>query len=102
MAKDIRADGVGVLYGVGAARQTAYARLGVHTVGELIEHYPRAYEHRGNVRLLADAPQDEKCAVVLTVATMPRVHLIRRGMSLLKLRAYDDSASCEITFFNQN
>ena len=102
MSKDIRTDGVGALYGVGTARQAAYARMGVHTVGELIEHYPRVYEHRGNVRLLADAPQDEKCAVVLTVATVPRVHLIRRGMNLLKLRAYDDSASCEITFFNQN
>ena len=93
---------VGALYGVGAARQKAYARLGVHTVGQLLEHYPRAYENRGNVRLLCDAPSDGKCAVVLTVATSPRLSMIRRGMTLLKFRAYDDSGSCEITYFNQN
>ncbi len=93
---------VGALYGVGAVRQKAYARLGVRTVGELLEHYPRAYEHRGDIRLLCDAPSDGKCAVVLTVATVPRIANIRRGMSLLKFRAYDDSGSCEITYFNQN
>ncbi len=98
---DWRSISVGSLYGVGRARQAAYARLGVHTVGELLEHYPRAYEHRGDIRLLSDAPCDGKCAVVLTVATVPRTTMIRRGMTLLKFRAYDDSGSCEVTFFNQ-
>ena len=93
---------VTTLYGVGKARESAYARLGVRTVGELLEHYPRAYENRGEVKLLVDAPIDARCAVILTVATQPRVHTIRRGMSLLKFRAYDESGSCEITFFNQN
>ncbi len=98
----IQDSSVGTLYGVGAAREKAYARLGVHTVGELLEHYPRAYENRGDVRLLCDAPEEGKCAVVLTVATAPRLSMIRRGMTLLKFRAYDDSGSCEITYFNQN
>ena len=93
---------VTTLYGVGKARESAYARLGVRTVGELLEHYPRAYENRGDTRLLADAPVEGRCSVILTVATQPRVHTIRRGMSLLKFRAYDESGSCEITFFNQN
>lgn len=90
------------LYGVGKARESAYARLGVRTVGELLEHYPRSYENRGDIKLLTTAPADAKCAVLLTVATQPRVSNIRRGMSLLKFRAYDESGTCEITFFNQN
>ena len=90
------------LYGVGKARESAYARLGVRTVGDLLEHYPRSYENRGDIRLLETAPTDGKCAVLLTVATQPRVSMIRRDMSLLKFRAYDESGSCEITFFNQN
>ncbi|MBR0443292.1 MAG: ATP-dependent DNA helicase RecG [Clostridia bacterium] len=93
---------VGSLYGVGTAREKAYARLGVHTVGQLLEHYPRAYENRGDVRLLCNTSTDGKSAVVLTVATAPRLSMIRRGMTLLKFRAYDDSGSCEITYFNQN
>ncbi len=90
------------LYGVGRAREAAYTRLGVRTVGDLLEHYPRSYENRGDVKPLASAPVDGKCAVELTVATQPKISMIRRGMSLVKFRAYDDSGSCEITFFNQN
>ncbi len=93
---------VDTLFGVGKARAAAYARLGVRTIGELVEHYPRAYENRADVRLLCDAPSDSRCAVVLTVATQPKISMIRRGMTLVKFRAYDDSGSCEITFFNQN
>ena len=90
------------LQGVGEVKSKAYRRLGVETVGDLLYHYPRAYENRGDVRLLADCDGTSKCSVILTVSTAPRTALIRRGMSLLRFRAYDESAVCEITFFNQD
>ena len=37
-----------------------------------------------------------------TVATAPKIARIRRGMSILKFRAYDESGSCEISYFNQD
>lgn len=89
------------LYGIGAARAAAYARLGVQSVEELLAHYPRGYEDRGNIRLLADCEGEEKSALLLTVATEPKSARIRGRMSMLKFRAYDDSGICEITFFNQ-
>ena len=92
---------IGKLYGVGAVKKEAYARLGVHTVGDLLAHYPRGYEDRGNIRLLSESDGESKCAYLLTVATEPRSARIRGRMSLLKFRAYDDSGICEITFFNQ-
>ena len=95
---------VGALYGVGPARQRAFARMGVHTVEDLLHHYPRAYEYRGNVTLMQHASAEGKSATILTVATAPRVHMIKRGMSLLKFRATEDATGdiCEITYFNQN
>ena len=89
------------LYGIGAARAAAYARLGVQSVEELLAHYPRGYEDRGNIRLLADCEGEGKSALLLTVATEPKSARIRGRMSMLKFRAYDDSGVCEITFFNQ-
>lgn len=93
---------VGTLHGVGKVKQTAYASAGVFTLYDLLYYFPRAYENRAHVLELADTTPDSKCATVLTVATEPRVANIKRGMSLLKFRAFDDSASCEITYFNQN
>ena len=89
------------LAGVGATRAAALAKLGIETVGQLVRHYPRGYQFRGNVKPLAQAESGEVASFVLTVATDPTLAALRRGMTLCKLRAFDESASCEITFFNQ-
>ena len=93
---------VTVLSGVGKTRAAAYARLGIFTLGDLVRHYPRAYENRGDVRLLADARTDGKTAVVLTVGSEPRSVRLRNHRSFLKFRAFDDSGICEIVYFNQD
>ena len=91
------------LPGIGPAKEAAYAKMGIFTLSDLMHHYPRAYENRGDVVLLSEAAlSGGKRAVLLTIATEPKVNNIRRGMSLIKFRAYDDSGTAEITFFNQN
>ena len=93
---------VTALYGVGGVKAKAYAAAGVHSILDLLYYFPRAYEDRGNIKLLAETAPEYKSAVVLTVATEPKVANIKRGMSLLKFRAFDDSGVCDITYFNQN
>lgn len=95
-------DKLGTLHGVGPAKIAAYEKLGLRTLGDLLYHFPRAYENRGDVHLLADAPEDCRTAVILTVGTEPKSARIRGRMSLLKFRAFDESGVCEITFFNQD
>ena len=89
------------LYGVGDARAKAYASLGIYTVSDLLLHYPRGYENRGDVRLIGEVDDFEKHAFLLTVATEPKAVRVKGGMTLTKFRAYDESAECEIVFFNQ-
>ncbi|MBQ5833750.1 MAG: ATP-dependent DNA helicase RecG [Clostridia bacterium] len=91
-----------VLQGVGAAKAAAYERLGIRTLGDLLLHYPRAYENRGDIRPLAQTHPDGKSAVLLTVASEPRTVRLRSRKSFLKLRAFDESGSCEIVYFNQD
>ena len=89
------------LYGVGEARARAYSALGIHTASDLISHYPRGYEDRGDIRLIGEVDDYEKHAFILTVATKPKTARVKGRMTITKLRAYDDSAQCEIVFFNQ-
>lgn len=91
---------VSFLPGVGATRQKQLAKLGVNTVKDLLYLFPRAYEKRGDVRLLSEASSDTLTSFILTVASEPKTANIRRGLSITKLRAFDDSGSCEVTFFN--
>ncbi len=92
---------VGVLPGVGPSRAAAYEKAGVRTLEDLIYHMPRAYENRGDLRLLCDAREDGKTALLLTVATQPSSARLKGHMTIVKFRAFDESGSCEVVFFNQ-
>lgn len=91
---------VSELNGVGKVRASQLQKLGINTVGDLIYFFPRAYEKRGDVRPLSEFDLEKQCAYILTVATEVKTANIRRGLSLSKFRAFDESGSIEITFFN--
>lgn len=88
------------LSGVGKSRAEQFARLGVRTLSDLLYLFPRAYEKRGDVRLLSECEIGSTVSVILTVGTSVSSAMIRRGMTLSKLRAFDDSGAVEIVFFN--
>ncbi len=100
--KDLATIPVTSLHGIGRVKAQAYASAGVHTLLDLLYYFPRAYENRANIVPLSSTEPDGKYATVLTVATEPKIANIRRGMSLLKFRAFDESGVCDITYFNQN
>ncbi|MBQ8401164.1 MAG: ATP-dependent DNA helicase RecG, partial [Clostridia bacterium] len=62
--------------------------------------------NRGDVRDLAQireitaGGEPLTCSAVLTVGTEPQVRMIRRGMTLVKFSAFDETGTCEITYFN--
>lgn len=93
---------VNVLAGIGPARARAYEKLGISTVSDLLYHFPRAYENRGAIKLLSECIYGDKAALIMTVGTVPKKTMVRRGMELLKFTAFDESGVCEITFYNQN
>lgn len=99
---------VTALRGVGSAKAKSLERAGIRNINDLIHHYPRAYQNRGDVKTVAMAAllirTENDCppsSFILTVSSEPKVSMIRRGMTLIKLRAFDDSGVMELTYFNQ-
>ena len=89
------------LPGVGKVRAEAFARLGVFCVRDLLYHFPRAYENRGDIRPVSSSADGAAHALLLTVGTEPKTARLRRGMTATKFHAFDESGTVEITFFNQ-
>ena len=89
-----------VLKGIGRKRAELFEKIGVRTVGELIGFFPRAYQNRGNIHLLKYAESGVACSFILTVATLPRTARLKNRMEITKFRAFDDSGSVDIIFFN--
>ncbi|GAA4806960.1 ATP-dependent DNA helicase RecG [Streptomyces ziwulingensis] len=78
--------------------------LGLHTVGDLLHHYPRRYEERGQLTHLADLPMDEHATVVAQVADA-RLHTFAsakapRGKGQrLEVTITDGSGRLQLVFF---
>ena len=91
------------LNGVGEKHSKAFKGNNLHTVEDLLYYLPRAYQNRSDVKSLNKTEfYNEYHSYELTVATEPKVALIRQGMSILKFKAFDDTGTVTITYFNQN
>jgi ATP-dependent DNA helicase RecG len=75
-------------------------KLGLHTVEDLLLHFPLRYEDRRNFRPLAQVQPGEAVVVSGTVlgATGERS---RRGLGLVKATIRDNTGIAELVFFNQ-
>lgn len=91
------------LYGVGDKIEKYLHSGGLFCVKDLIYHFPRAYQNRGDIREISDiTAYNEFHSYILTVASEPKIAMVRRGMNIMKLRAFDDTGTVHITYFNQN
>lgn len=94
---------VGRLPGVGEVRRKALAGLGIESVGDLLLHFPRAYQNRGDVKTVLEAAgSGEKCALVLTVGSEPRSAQLKGRMTLTSFSLFDDTGRVTAIWFNQN
>jgi len=90
------------MHGVGEKRAAALAKLGIQTVGQLLYHFPRGYQFRGNVKKLSEAQNGETVSFIVTVTSPCEYSESRRGVSVLRWMAKDDTGKCEIVVFNQD
>ncbi|TVL94327.1 ATP-dependent DNA helicase RecG [Streptomyces sp. SAJ15] len=75
--------------------------LDLHTVGDLLHHYPRRYAERGELTRLADLPLDEHVTVVAQVADA-RVLTFNRGRGQrLEVTLTDGSGRLQLVFFGK-
>ncbi len=86
--------------GVGKVREQQLNKLGLYTYRDLVYFFPRAYENRGNILNLANAPANINCSLLLTVASVVRTTTTRNGLTISKFKAYDNSDGIDVVFFN--
>ncbi|MBQ4151007.1 MAG: ATP-dependent DNA helicase RecG [Clostridia bacterium] len=92
---------VSKLSGIGKVKDAAFEKLGIRTMRDLIYHFPTRYENRGIITPLAEGRVGMAQSYILTVSTEPKMARLRGSLTVVKFRAFDDSGSVEITYFNQ-
>ncbi|MEU5719618.1 ATP-dependent DNA helicase RecG [Streptomyces sp. NPDC020403] len=83
----------------GATAKVMAEHLDLHTVGDLLHHYPRRYEERGRLTALAELPLDEHVTVVAQVADA-RIMMFNNGRGKrLEVTLTDGSGRLQLVFF---
>ena len=97
---DVRAREIQYLKGVGPARAELFGKLGIHTVGELLTHFPRGYEDTTQTVDIREAPIGQDCTIRAVVKTNVTTARIRKNMTLYRVRIADATGEMLLTFFN--
>lgn len=75
--------------------------LGLHTVGDLLSHYPRRYARRGELSALTELPRDENVTIVAEVREVRNRPMRAKRGSILEVTISDGTGLLTLTFFNQ-
>ena len=94
-------DPITLLKGIGPAKQKQFAALNIHTLEDLICHFPRYYEDRTKLLTIAELEADVPACFKAVVMGSPRTAHIRKGLDLTKVQVGDHSGRLNLTFFNQ-
>ena len=94
-------DPITILKGVGPTKAKQFAALNIHTLEDLLCHFPRAYEDRTKMVQIGDLEVDRPACFKAVVMNTPRTNHIRKGLDITKVQVADHSGRLNLVFFNQ-
>ena len=87
---------------LGAPAEAVYAKqLKVHTLGDLLHHYPRRYASRGELISLGDAVEGEPVTVIGRVKSSTSRRMRSRPGVIVEVVIEDGTNDLHLTWFNQ-
>ena len=95
-------ESVQFIKGVGPNRAKLLNLLGVNTVQDLINYFPRAYEDRTKVKKIEELEDGKEALIEAVTVSGVSVFKLRRNMTIVKVLVQDDTGRCLITWFNQD
>lgn len=88
------------LGGIGNKRVELFAKLGINSIGDLLNFYPRSYEDWNLVEKIENLEYGTTVCIRATLATSVNDARISGGRIISKAMVFDDTGSLQIVFFN--
>ncbi len=86
--------------GVGEKKAGLFHKLGIFSVRDLIEHYPRTYEDRSDKKTVLQCESGSVACIEATMISQVKEHFVRKGMTLYKCDFTDGHTVIHVTLFN--
>lgn len=87
--------------GIGEKKMAYFEKLGISTVEDLINFYPRDYSDRSVITDICDAEPDTECTILATIRSSVSVQYVKNKLSYVKFIVSDSTGVINITCFNQ-
>lgn len=88
--------------GVGPTRSELLQKIGIQTVKDLMEYYPRNYEDRTKLKKIDEFEVGQMMLFVATVSSNVKVQRIRKNLCIYSTFVSDETGTCKMTWYNQN
>jgi len=92
-------DSIDVLKGIGEKTRQAFKRIGIETVQDLLEHYPRGYEEFGMPIPISRIAEGDTVTIEASLVKSPDLKKVR-NLQILNAEVRDHSGSIYLTWFN--
>ncbi len=97
---DLLNQNITVLKGIGHKRAESFRTLGIYTVEDLLNFYPRAYEDRTTIKKIAEIKDGDTVCIRARAVSPLRENFVRKNMYVCSLKVSDRTGYLEIVWFN--
>jgi len=93
-------DSVKILKSVGQARLALLHNMGIFTIEDLLEYFPRDYLDRSHISKIGELADGQMATIMVYMASQPQA-LYRNGKNITKIGFSDGTGRIDISWFNQ-
>lgn len=93
-------DDIKFIKGIGEKRAELFRKLGICSVGSLINYFPRKYQDWSKEMTVDSCTDNTEVSIKATLITPVHEHKIRKGMTLYKCSFTDGKTVIKVTIFN--
>lgn len=92
-------DSIDVLKGIGEKTKKAFKKIGIETVQDLLEHYPRGYEEFGMPVPISQITEGDTVTIEASLTGSPTIKKVR-NLQIINAEVRDASGTLALTWFN--
>jgi ATP-dependent DNA helicase RecG len=92
-------DRINVIKGIGEKTERLFFKLGIETVQDLLEHYPRGYDEYEKPVPVSSIREGAQLAIEASLVTSPKVKKVK-NLQIVTVQVKDSSAAMPLTWFN--
>ena len=92
-------DNINSIKGIGEKTAKTFLKLGIETVQDLVEHYPRGYEEFEKPILISQIKEGVTISIEVSIVSSPKIKKIR-NLQIINVQVKDSSGSMSLTWFN--